>query len=62
MATKAAGFRPVWRAATDHAVTGLAVLATTLVVVPLIAIFIYLLIKGASSLNLDFFKIGRAHV
>jgi phosphate transport system permease protein len=55
MATKAAGFRPVWRAATDHAVTGLAVLATTLVVVPLIAIFIYLLIKGASSLNLDFF-------
>ncbi len=55
MATKAAGFRPVLRAATDHAVTGLAVLATTLVIVPLIAIFIYLLIKGASSLNLDFF-------
>lgn len=55
MATKAAGFRPVWRAATDHAVTGLAVLATMLVVVPLIAIFIYLLIKGASSLNLNFF-------
>lgn len=55
MATKAAGFRPVWRAATDHAVTGLAVLATMLVVVPLIAIFIYLLIKGDSSLNLNFF-------
>jgi phosphate transport system permease protein len=40
---------------TDHVVTGLAVLATVLVVVPLIAIFVYLLIKGASSLNLDFF-------
>jgi phosphate transport system permease protein len=40
---------------TDHVVTGLAVLATVLVVVPLIAIFIYLIIKGASSLNLDFF-------
>ncbi len=35
--------------------TGLAVLATLLVIVPLIAIFVYLLIKGASSLNLDFF-------
>jgi len=40
---------------TDHVVTGLAVLATVLVVVPLIAIFIYVIIKGASSLNLDFF-------
>jgi phosphate transport system permease protein len=36
-------------------VTGLAILATMLVVVPLVAIFVYLLIKGASSLNLDFF-------
>jgi phosphate transport system permease protein len=55
MAAKAGSFRPMWRAATDHAVTGLAVLATMLVVVPLIAIFVYLLIKGASSLSLDFF-------
>ena len=39
----------------DHMVTGLAVLATILVVAPLVAIFVYLLIKGASSLNLDFF-------
>ena len=39
----------------DHIVTGLAVLATILVVAPLVAIFVYLLIKGASSLNLDFF-------
>jgi phosphate transport system permease protein len=43
------------RALTDHAVTGLAVLATVLVVAPLVAIFVYLVYKGASSLNLDFF-------
>jgi phosphate transport system permease protein len=43
------------RAMTDHAVTGLAVLATILVVTPLVVIFAYLLVKGASSLNLDFF-------
>jgi phosphate transport system permease protein len=36
-------------------ITGLAILATVLVVVPLIAIFVYLLIKGASSLNVNFF-------
>jgi phosphate transport system permease protein len=40
---------------TDHFVTGLAILATILVVAPLIAVFVYLLYKGASSLNLDFF-------
>ena len=55
MATNGPNFRSAWRAMTDHVVTGLAVLATVLVVVPLIAIFIYLIIKGASSLNLDFF-------
>ena len=43
------------RAFTDHAVTALAVLATILVVTPLVVIFGYLLIKGASSLNLAFF-------
>jgi phosphate transport system permease protein len=43
------------RTITDHMVTGLAVLATMLVVAPLVAIFVYLLYKGASSLNLDFF-------
>ena len=47
--------RAMIRAMTDHAVTGLAVLATILVVAPLIAIFVYLLYKGASSLNFDFF-------
>jgi phosphate transport system permease protein len=39
----------------DGGATGLAVLSTVLVVAPLVAIFIYLLYKGASSLNLDFF-------
>ena len=48
-------FRSGFRAATDRAVSGLAILATVLVIVPLVAIFIYLLIKGASSLNLAFF-------
>jgi phosphate transport system permease protein len=39
----------------DHAATGLAVLSTLLVILPLVAIFVYLLIKGARSVNLDFF-------
>jgi phosphate transport system permease protein len=43
------------RSLTDKAATGLAVLATALVVAPLGAIFIYLIYRGASSLNLDFF-------
>jgi len=43
------------RAVTDHAATGLAVLSTLLVVAPLVAIFVYLVYKGASSLNLAFF-------
>ena len=40
---------------TDHCVSGLAILATVLVIAPLAAIFIYLLYKGASSLDLHFF-------
>ncbi len=39
----------------NTAVTALAILATVLVVTPLIAILGYLLFKGASSLNLAFF-------
>jgi phosphate transport system permease protein len=35
--------------------TGLAVLSTLLVVAPLVAIFVYLIYKGASSLNIAFF-------
>ncbi len=43
------------RAATDHLATALAILATILVVTPLVVIFGYLIFKGASSLNLAFF-------
>lgn len=50
-----ANWRSTWRAITDHAVTVLAVLATILVIAPLLAIFGYLIYRGASSLNLAFF-------
>lgn len=43
------------RTVMDHVATALAVLATILVVAPLIAIFFYLVYKGASSLNFAFF-------
>jgi phosphate transport system permease protein len=43
------------RALTDGAATGLAVLSTLLVVAPLVAIFVYLVYKGASSLSWAFF-------
>ncbi len=43
------------RGVANHVATGLAVLSTVLVVAPLVAIFCYLLYKGASSLNLAFF-------
>ena len=48
-------FRSRMRAVTDGAVTGLAILATILVVTPLVVIFGYLIYKGASSLNMAFF-------
>ena len=54
MATKN-NMRGRMRTMTDHAATGLAVLSTLLVVAPLVAIFVYLVYKGASSLNLAFF-------
>jgi len=43
------------RTGTDGLATGLAVLSTVLVVAPLVAIFVYLVLKGVSSLNLAFF-------
>jgi phosphate transport system permease protein len=43
------------RALADGVATGLAILSTALVVAPLLIIFGYLVYKGASSLNLDFF-------
>jgi phosphate transport system permease protein len=51
-------FRSRMRTLTDHAVTALAILATLIVVAPLVTIFGYLIYKGASSLNLDFFIKG----
>jgi phosphate transport system permease protein len=44
-----------WRSLTDLAATSIAILSTILVIAPLVAIFIYLIYKGASSLNLAFF-------
>ncbi len=44
-----------WRMFANHAATGLAIVSTILVVAPLVAIFAYLLYKGASSLNWAFF-------
>ena len=43
------------RTATNYIVAGLAILATIVVIAPLVAILAYLLFKGASSLNLAFF-------
>jgi phosphate transport system permease protein len=43
------------RTMADGLATGLAILSTLLVIAPLITIFVYLLYKGASSVNLDFF-------
>jgi phosphate transport system permease protein len=43
------------RYAVNHLVTGLALLSTVLVIAPLVAILIYLIYMGASSLNLAFF-------
>ena len=48
-------FRTRLRWLVDKTATSLAVLSTVLVIVPLAAIFVYLIIKGASSLNVDFF-------
>ena len=50
--TRSNGLR---RAVMDYFVVGLAVIATLLVIAPLVAILGYLLYKGASSLNFAFF-------
>ncbi len=47
--------RNLIRSVTDHAVTGLSILATIVVLAPLVAILGYLLYKGFSSLNFAFF-------
>jgi phosphate transport system permease protein len=52
---KTSAYNRISRQWADYAATGLSVLSTILVVAPLVAIFIYLIYKGASSLNLAFF-------
>lgn len=44
----------LWRRLTDWGATGFAILAAILVLVPLLAIFVYLLIKGIGSVNWAF--------
>jgi phosphate transport system permease protein len=44
----------VWRRLTDRGATAFAVLAAVLVLIPLLAIFAYLVIKGIGSINLAF--------
>ncbi len=55
MSSNAFQLRSKFRGVTDHFVTGLAILATILVILPLGVIFIELVVKGASSLDLNFF-------
>ena len=44
----------LWRRLTDWGATGFAILAAILVLVPLLAIFVYLVIKGIGSVNWAF--------
>jgi len=53
--TPAMRLNTVRRKVMNHAISGLAILATVLVIAPLVAILVYLVYKGASSLNVDFF-------
>ena len=50
------------RTATNYFISSLSVLATIIVILPLIAILFYLVYKGASSLNLAFFTHAPAPV
>jgi len=53
--SKTTRFHIVRRSVTNYLVSGLAILATIVVLAPLAAILFYLVYKGASSLNLAFF-------
>jgi phosphate transport system permease protein len=53
--SRSARFNAAWRSGKNHLATGLAIVSTLLVVAPLVAIFGYLVFKGASSLNWAFF-------
>ena len=53
--TKSMRMNNARRTATNYFISGLSILATVIVILPLIAILFYLIYKGASSLNLAFF-------
>jgi phosphate transport system permease protein len=53
--TRSMRLNKIRRNATNYFVSSLSVLATIVVIIPLIAILFYLVYKGASSLNLAFF-------
>jgi phosphate transport system permease protein len=53
--TKSMRMNNARRTAANYFISGLSILATILVILPLIAILFYLIYKGASSLNLNFF-------
>jgi phosphate transport system permease protein len=53
--SKSMRLNTAWRTATNYFITGLSILATIVVIVPLVLILFYLIYKGASSLNLAFF-------
>lgn len=52
---KTSAYNSIRRLIGNHLATVLAIVSTVLVIAPLVAIFLYLVYKGASSLNLDFF-------
>jgi phosphate transport system permease protein len=52
---KPSKFSTLRRQTTNHVITALSILATVLVIAPLVAILVYLIYKGASSLNFAFF-------
>ena len=53
--SKSMRLKTAWRSAANYLVSGLSILATICVIVPLMVILFYLIYKGASSLNLAFF-------
>jgi phosphate transport system permease protein len=53
--SKSLRLNTIWRSVMNHLVSGLSILATICVILPLMAILFYLIYKGASSLNLAFF-------
>jgi phosphate transport system permease protein len=53
--TRSMRMNTFWRNVTNYFISGLSILATILVILPLLAILFYLIYKGASSLNLAFF-------